>query len=320
MSRRAADSKARGARQPATDDAQPTEDPAFTRPASAISHLPVAIVGLGLMGGSLALALKEQNPKHPIIGITRSHATLEKALAQGAIDTASDQLSAARDAGIVVLGAPVRTILQQIPQLAAVAQNGALILDLGSTKRAIVAAMDQLPDRLTAVGGHPMCGKELAGYDAAEATLYRNKVFVLCPSARTTPKAMELARALANAIGSRVVELGAAQHDRLVAAISHLPYLVALNLVGSVADFAQDDPLPWQLASSGFRDTSRLAASDVQMMLDILLTNSENVADLMRLYARRFAALADAVYEEDEQKLRALLEQSATRRRRWEHT
>jgi prephenate dehydrogenase len=129
---------------------------------------------------------------------------------------------------------------------------------------------------------------------------------------------MDTARALAQAIGSRRVELGAERHDRIVASISHLPYVVASNLVSTVDAFAAEDPLAWQLASSGFRDTSRLAASDVQMMLDILMTNSENVADLMRGYSRAFAELADAIYDQEEKSLRAVLQHAAERRREWQ--
>lgn len=284
-------------------------------PRNTFSDFTIAIIGLGLIGGSLALALKTRNPSQKIIGITRTRATLDAALARGAIDTASDQLQAARDADIIVPGAPVRTILQQIPQLAGIARDAALILDMGSTKRAIVQAMNQLPERLTAVGGHPMCGKEVAGFDAAEANLYQDKIFVLTKTERTTPGAFENARALARSIGSRVVELDAARHDEIVAAISHLPYLVASNLVNTVNDFAQGDSQVWQIAAGGFRDTTRVAASDVQMMLDIVLTNSENVADLMRQYSRRFGALADAVYDGDEKTLREWLEHAVQTRR-----
>jgi len=275
----------------------------------------LAIVGLGLMGGSLALALKKQNAAQKIIGITRSHRTLDTALQRGAIDTASDQLTAARDADMIVLAAPVRTILNQIPPLADIAQDKALILDMGSTKREIVNAMNTLPERMYAIGGHPMCGKEVAGFEAADDALYQDKVFVLTPTARTTPDALNTARALAETIGSRVIELDAKRHDQIVAAISHLPYVVASNLVATVNAQANNDGLLMQLASSGYRDTTRVAASDVNMMLDILLTNSENIADLMRQYSRQFAELADAIYDEDEPALREFLEHTASLRR-----
>lgn len=281
----------------------------------ATSFPSIAIVGLGLMGGSLALALREKHAAQKIIGITRTRATLDAALARGAIDTASDELQTAHDAELIVLAAPVRTILAQIPQLGNIASEGALFLDLGSTKSAIVAEMNRLPERVAAVGGHPMCGKEVAGFEAADANLYQNKIFVLSQTVRTTPRAWDTARTLAQTIGARVIELDAARHDEIVAAVSHLPFVVATNLVNTVQALAQDDARVWEIAASGFRDTTRIAASDVQMMLDILLTNSENVADLMRQYSRSFGDLADLIYDQDETTLRETLARAALTRR-----
>jgi prephenate dehydrogenase len=129
---------------------------------------------------------------------------------------------------------------------------------------------------------------------------------------------LETARALAELVGSRVVELDAARHDQIVATVSHLPYVAASNLAGTAGQEAGEDGLVWKIAASGFRDTSRLAASETQMMLDILLTNSENVADRMRAYSRRFGELADAIYDHDEETLKELLEEGARARRAWQ--
>jgi prephenate dehydrogenase len=158
----------------------------------------------------------------------------------------------------------------------------------------------------------------MAGFDAAVSDLYQDKIFVLTPSKRTTPTALDTARNLAERIGSKVIELDAARHDEIVAAVSHLPFVVASNLAATVDEYAEGEELVWKIASSGFRDTSRLAASDTQMMLDILLTNGENVADLMRSYSRRFGELADAIYNHDEQPLKEALEHAAKVRRRWQ--
>ncbi len=277
----------------------------------------IAIVGLGLMGASLALALQANRAVKKIVGIDHNRATLDAALARGAIDQASAVLDASsvREANIVVLATPVRAILKQLRELGDLAADGALILDLGSTKHLIVRAMAQLPARLLVVGGHPMCGKEMSGFDAAEASLYQNKVFVLTPTARSSEAALATATELARAIGAQPVVMDAARHDQIVAAVSHLPFVVASNLVAAVDEWAQNDEAVWELAASGFRDTSRLAASDVDMMLDILLTNSENIADLMRRYSRRFAELADLIYDEEEAELRARLESAAKARR-----
>jgi prephenate dehydrogenase len=268
-----------------------------------------------LMGGSLALALKETGAVERMIGIDRRRATLEAASARGAADVVTDDLEAAREARVVVLATPVRTILHQLSHLGEIAADGALLLDLGSTKRRIVSAMDHLPARLYAVGGHPMCGKETGGLRAAEASLYRDKLFVLTPTTRSSEASLATATGLAQAAGARVLFMDGERHDRIVAAMSHLPFVVAASLVGTVDEWARGDDEAWDLAASGFRDTTRLAASDAEMMLDILLTNGENVAELMRHFSRHFARLADFIYKEDEDALRERLARVARRRR-----
>jgi prephenate dehydrogenase len=298
-------------RQPAATEAS-IADPAFD--SGALGRSVVAIVGLGLMGGSLALALKDADAVEKIIGIDRNQATLDAALARGAVDVSCDGLEMAREANMVILATPVRTVLRQLARLGEIAADGALLLDLGSTKRRIVSAMDQLPTRLFAVGGHPMCGKETGGFKAAEASLYRDTLFILTPTARSSEASLATATELARAAGARVLVMEAERHDRIVAAMSHLPFVIASNLIGTVDGWAQGEDEVWNLAASGFRDTTRLAASDAEMMLDILLTNSENVADLMRRFSRHFARLADLIYDEDEEALRAALEAAATKR------
>lgn len=275
----------------------------------------VAVVGLGLMGGSLALALKEAGAANKIVGVDRSPATCDAALAGRFVDVAGDDLESAREGDLIVLATPVRTIISQVPLLAGIANDGATIIDLGSTKRKIVGAMDRLPARLLAVGGHPMCGKERSGLEAAEASLYRDKLFVLTPTARSSDAAMNTARELAQAVGGRVLVMNAERHDRIVAAVSHLPFVVACNLMGVVDEWSKEQEGTWELAASGFRDTTRLAASDSEMMLDIMLTNGENIADMMRRFSRQFAALADLVYGADEAALRQVLESAAQKRR-----
>lgn len=267
------------------------------------------------MGGSLALALREnaaRGTRHVdgvngrIIGVSRRPETLEAALAAGAIDAGTTNLTeGVRDADIVVLATPARTILRQLPEVGRYARPGTLVLDLGSTKAEICAALADLPLELQPVGGHPMCGKELAGFAAAEAGLYRNKTFVLCPLSRTSDAALARTRALVEAVGARPVILDPAAHDRAVAAISHLPYAVAAALVNTIA--AADDPLARSLAASGYRDTTRLAASDVDMMLDILLTNRSAVLGWLDAYTEQLSSLRESLAAEDEPALRTTL-------------
>jgi len=167
------------------------------------------------------------------------------------------------------------------------------VVDLGSTKREIVRAMDALPEDTLAVGGHPMCGKETSGVDAADPELYRGCRFVVVPTRRSTPEAVAWVRDLARALGANPVEMEAGRHDSLVAAISHLPYLVSAALMNTVDDLSRDDDAVLELAAGGFRDTSRLAASNVTMMLDILTTNRDAVLEVAEAYRKHLDALID---------------------------
>ncbi|MFQ5407560.1 MAG: prephenate dehydrogenase, partial [Anaerolineales bacterium] len=192
----------------------------------------------------------------------------------------------------LVLATPVRTILAQLAQLS-YSNSPLVLLDLGSTKREICAAMDALPDSFDPLGGHPMCGKETAGIESAAANLFANAAFVLAPLARTSPKALALAEELVAAVGARPLLLDPARHDNLVAVTSHLPYLLACSLMTAAATDAADDEQLWSVAASGFRDTTRLSASDVRVMADIIATNRDPIlaalsrqrAELERLQA-----------------------------------
>ncbi|MBI3915222.1 MAG: prephenate dehydrogenase, partial [Chloroflexi bacterium] len=187
----------------------------------------VAIVGLGLMGGSLALALRATNACRKIIAIDRDDATLARAHARNAADETSAQLELIGNADLIVLATPVRAILALLPRIGDLARDGAVVMDLGSTKGKIVHAMEFLPATLQPIGAHPMCGKERAGFDAADAELFRGATFVLTPPARTSPETLALAQSLAQTIGALPRVLDAARHDKIVAAVSHLPYALA---------------------------------------------------------------------------------------------
>jgi len=283
----------------------------------------LCIVGLGLMGGSFALALRQASRTAPeshrlalptrIVAVGRNAAVLSAAQAAGAVDAWTHDLAVGvAEAEVVILATPIRTTLRLMPEVGRHARTGALILDLGSTKAEVCAAMAALPEGLDPVGGHPMCGKEVSGFAAAEATLFAGRPFVLCPLPRTTPTGLERALALVRATGARPLILDPVAHDWGVAAISHLPYMAAVALVNAV-DVA-GDPLPWSLASSGFRDTTRVAASDVEMMLDILLTNRAAVLEWLQRFSDQMVALHGALAENDEARLRALLSTARQRR------
>ncbi len=281
----------------------------------------VAVVGLGLMGGSLGACLKAGRSCREVWGVARRPETVAEAVARECIDGGTTELaSGVQGADIVVLATPVRSILKLIPQVAPLLPSSCLLMDLGSTKAAIVEAMERAVARpspeegLQALGGHPMCGKEAAGIEAADANLYRGARFVLTPLASTTPEGLALATELVEALGARPLIMEAHRHDRLVAVVSHLPYLVALALVCTAEEYGLEDDAVWELAASGFRDTSRLAGSDVRMMLDILFTNTKAEIDVLERVRQTLHELLHLVESGDELALREAMEAAQRRR------
>ncbi len=275
----------------------------------------VAIAGLGLMGGSLAAALKARASCAEVIGIPRRQETLDDALRRGYVDRgAVDMMQGVAEADVVVLAMPVRTILAALPALGPALPPGCLVLDLGSSKGRIAQAMMALPGHVHVCPAHPMCGKELAGLEAADPDLYVGKTFILSPLMRTTPAALALAEEMARAVGAHPRRMDPRRHDRLVAVGSHLPYLLALALVSTAEEVAREDTLLWDLVASGFRDTSRLAASDVRMMLDVLMTNADAVGEAVDRFRERLEALQRLLESGDEAGLRRLIEAAAIRR------
>ncbi len=265
------------------------------------------------MGASLALALRGK--VKTLRGVERDPAAREAAASY--FDEITDNLGAALGSDVIVLAVPIHAILELLKVLGAQARPGTLILDLGSSKQEIVQAMNVLPEHLQAVGGHPMCGKETSGPQNADGELFRDRPFVVCHTKRTTDAAWELVGAMIDAIGAQCISLNAEQHDQAVAVISHLPYLLSIGLVASVQQAAQTDATPWRLASSGFRDTSRLAGSDVSMIGDTLLTNREAVLAALAIFRQQLDRTQSALESSDETALHAILENTRQARLDW---
>jgi prephenate dehydrogenase len=266
----------------------------------------VTIVGLGLMGGSLAGALREQCQS--IAGLDRRPEVVKKALARGLLDRGTTDLEAAvSHADIVVLATPVRVILGLLETIGPLLPTGCLLMDLGSTKREIAAKMTQLPSHVQPLGGHPMCGKERSGIEAADPDLYRGRTFILSPLPRTSPQALSLGSTLARAVGSIPLVLEPGRQDFLAGTVSHLPYLLACALVSTADATTSKDPAVWEIVAGGFRDTSRVSAGDVTMWLDILLTNREEVLEAIAVYQKELSGLAHLIASEDEAGLQVVL-------------
>lgn len=267
------------------------------------SSTQTTIVGLGLMGASLAQALRPVAEK--IVGVDADADVRRAALAQGYVHEATDDLrEAVRFADTVILCAPVRVIVRLLTgSIGSYLRSNTLLIDIGSTKQDICEAMGRLPIGIQAVGGHPMTGKEVSGIQAADASLYVNRPWVLCPTRRTTPAARVRALEFVEAIGALPVEMEAERHDKVVAAISHLPYLLSASLVATVQRAGEKTPEVWDLAAGGFRDTSRMAGSDIRMMSDIISTNTKAVATVLAMFRVQLGILETMLIGEDEQQL-----------------
>jgi prephenate dehydrogenase len=278
----------------------------------------VTVVGLGLMGASLCMDLIQNNLCREVRGVAHRADTALRAFFTHAVDQATTDLhTGVAGADIVILATPVRTIVDMINQVGPLLWPGTVIMDMGSTKSDICQAMERLPDSIQPIGGHPMTGKAKAGFSAAEPGLYHNATWVLSPLPRTTPETISLATELVEAVGARPVVLGPERHDRLVASISHLPFLLASGLVHAVGQVAETDPLVWALAAGGFRDTSRVAASDTRMFLDILMTNRAAVLEQLDVFCAQLDELRRLLGDGDEEALAERLAQSKTLRENW---
>ena len=256
----------------------------------------VHMIGLGLMGGSLAMALRGQVGR--ITAEDIAPGVIEDATRRGVIDGPG----ASGDADIVVLAVPAHAIITLIPGLAL--RPGALVLDLGSTKTRICQALDGLPPGVLAVGGHPMCGLAENGYAHAIPTLYQGARFVLCETLRTTGEARLVAETLVRAVGAQPLWMDRARQDRLTALTSHLPHLLSFALMRLAMDGAAEDAALLELAAGGFDGATRLARTDAAMIVGMFSTNADQLrqaaAELRAHLDHLDAILGDAEALEDE--------------------
>jgi len=260
------------------------------------------------MGGSLAGALRPHC--RSVVGVARRSESIEEALECGLVDGGTLNLAdGLAGADVVVLATPVRVILQQLTEIGPLLPSGCLLMDLGSTKTEIVAAMADLPEHVQPLGGHPMCGKESSGIEVAEPDIYQDATFILTPLPRTSTEALRLGRELVEAAGSRPLILGAERQDFLVGTVSHLPYLLACALVATADATTSADPAAWRIVAGGYRDTTRVAGSDVTMMTDILLTNRDEILEAVEVFQGQIRRLARLIESGSEDEIRVALQQ-----------
>jgi len=263
----------------------------------------IAIIGLGLMGGSLALALKGKCAA--LFGCDSHRATLELALSQQIVDYAdSDCANILPEVDLVILAAPVPAILTLLDQLSSFTSKPCIVMDLGSTKKLIVESMSRLPKNFDPIGGHPICGKEKLSLANAERTLYYAAPFLLTSLKRTSPRALSAANQIIEAIGAKAAILDAAEHDRILASTSHLPFLLSSALALSTSN----DVAPF--IGPGFKSASRLAGTSSSMMLGVLQTNRENVLNAISEFQQQLADIKINLLTKDYKKLESILNES----------
>jgi len=285
----------------------------------------IVIFGVGLIGGSAALALKQANAVRHVVGVGRSLDNLQAALDLGVIDEAqSDVAAAVQDADIVLIATPVAQtpkILEAIlPHLAA----HTVITDAGSTKSDIAEYVEAAalsaanPQQFLSqfVGGHPIAGAEKSGVTAAKADLFIGKNVVLTPNQQTSAEALEKVRQMWLGTGAKVTQMTAAEHDQTFAAVSHLPHLLAFALVDDLASRPNAKQL-FDFAASGFRDFTRIAASSPEMWRDISLANRSALLDEIDAFQKELLLLKTLLDTQDEQGLQSLFERASHARQQW---
>jgi prephenate dehydrogenase len=263
------------------------------------------VVGVGLIGGSLSLALKATGSVGKVVGIGRGQANLDKAMELRVVDSVTQDLVAGvADADVVFLATPVLALGPVARQLMPYLKPGAILTDGGSVNQAVIDEIEPvLREDVHFVPGHPIAGTEYSGAEAAFASLYQGRRCILTPTPRTAPAALATVQAMWEAVGCDVVAMDVDKHDRVLAAISHLPHMVAYALVNAVGAYDRYQENILEYSAGGFRDFTRIASSDPTMWRDIALTNRTALIEMMGQFEIFFRELKDDVERGESERL-----------------
>ena len=282
----------------------------------------MAIIGTGLMGTSMALALKQANLRNlEVVGTDTDGRARSGAQKSGAFHSVEGRLaSALRDANLVILATPVMAMKELMEVIGPELREGCVVTDMGSSKKVVLEWAEQyLPRHVDFVGGHPMAGKETSGPENADGSLFDDKVYCVVPSPRAQKAAVSEVTELAKAVGARPFFIGVEEHDSFVAAASHLPFLLSVALVGCTSKSVNWEDIA-QLAATGYGDISRLASGDPIMHRDICATNPEPIVAWIDAYIRELYQVRRMLTNEngpDIDAIQEFFEQAADARARW---
>ncbi len=280
----------------------------------------VTLIGLGLLGGSVGLALRKRRLAKSVVGYARRQATIDEAKACGAVDDAtSDLREAVAQADLILLCTPVGAMPALAEAMLPHCRKGVLLTDVGSVKNAVTKRLSPLTRRHSAVfvGSHPMAGSEKTGVVYADDSLFEGAVCVVTPLPETPQAATQRIAEFWTSLGGRMVEMSPARHDKIVSRTSHLPHVVASILAHDVLD-AGADAMQGQLCASGFRDATRVAAGNTTIWKDILAQNSDNVVDALDHYIKGLSEFRRMLREGNSERLADFLEEARSRRHAWE--
>jgi cyclohexadieny/prephenate dehydrogenase len=258
----------------------------------------IALIGIGLIGSSLARVIKREGLAGQIVISTRSESTLARAKELGLGDSYSlDSAEAVKGADLVIVSVPVGSSGAVARQIAGSLKPGAIVTDVGSTKGSVIAQMQpELPANVHFIPGHPLAGTEYSGPDAGFADLFANRWCILTPLEGTDPAAVDRLTKFWQACGSRLDTMDPVHHDRVLAIVSHLPHLIAYNIVGTASDLEEvTNSEVIKYSASGFRDFTRLAASDPTMWRDVCLHNKEAILEMLARFSEDLASLQRSV-------------------------
>ncbi|OYT93563.1 MAG: prephenate dehydrogenase [Burkholderiales bacterium PBB3] len=282
----------------------------------------LGLIGCGLMGGSFALALKKAGLVKRVVGYSKSPSTTERARLMGVIDIeAPSALLAVSGADIVLIAVPVAATEATFKAIKHLVTPNVLIMDVGSTKRDVIdAARRALREHVgTFVPAHPIAGKEVSGVEHADAELYVGRQVILTPIERTQTVQLQKAVDVWTALGCRVLKMSPEQHDAAFAAVSHLPHLIAFALMNGISGQPQGKDY-LTLAGPGFRDFTRIAASDPKVWRDIFVSNREELLEQSKIFQRNLQALELIISSGNTEALEGLLEQASNTRGNWSMT
>jgi prephenate dehydrogenase len=277
----------------------------------------VAIIGVGLIGGSLAKVLKAQKLTGEIVGAGRGRETLQKAVQLGVIDRAAEGSARAVDgADLVVLASPVGTFEGLVKEFAPSLKQGAIVTDVGSVKGRLARALGKLlPEGIPYVPGHPIAGRERHGVAEADAGLFQGARCILTPIARTDEGSLAKITSLWTAAGATVSVMDPDRHDHIFSAVSHLPHAAAYAMVNTVAEYSDGADNYVSFSGAGFRDFTRIAASSPEMWRDICLLNGKNIVEMIEHYQFSLTRIKKAIKQNKPDRLEQLFRQASDVRR-----